>query len=132
MIIRERLDTYRDFTINLLNNIYYYYIDRESLNNDEDINNHFNWCFNKVCDKFLEEGLNFKENDKLKKYFHNFYYNQFYLVDDKPDIQHYLIFWDNVFDLDSNTNKNVSKIMIELYKIYDTSINKKEEECVYA
>lgn len=128
MIIRERLDTYKDFTINLLNNIYHYYIDRESLNNDEDINNHYNWCFNRVCNNFIKEGLDFKNNDELREYFYNFYYVQFYLKNDRPELIEYVDFWNNIFELDGNRSKNIINIMIELYEIYDVSVEKKEKE----
>ena len=60
IIVKDRVEIYKDFALNLLYYINHYYIDYESINADEDIGNHFNWCFNKVCDEFLLEGINFK------------------------------------------------------------------------
>ena len=51
-IIRQRNELYRDFSINLLSHIIYYYLDKDTLSNDNDIKNHYNWCFNKTCENF--------------------------------------------------------------------------------
>ena len=77
IIVKDRVEIYKDFTINLLNYIYDYYLDKETLSDDNDIRNHFNWCFNKVCDEFKKENLDFSKNKPLKEYFHQFYYYQF-------------------------------------------------------
>lgn len=130
MIIRDRVEIYKDFTINLLYYIYNYYIDRESLSDDVDIRNHFVWCFNKVCDEFKEENIDFSKNKELKEYFFTYYYHQFYKVMGNPNqntsIEYYEKFWRNVFDIDKQKNKNIINILIEIYNIYDQSINQEK------
>ena len=69
IIIKDRVELYKDFAMNLLYYIYNYYIDRESLSDDEDIHNHYIWCFNKVCDEFKQENIDFSNNEELKLYF---------------------------------------------------------------
>lgn len=124
-IVKDRVEIYRDFAMNLLYYVHHYYLDRESLSEDEDIWNHFRWCFNKVCDEFLEEGLDFSNNDELKEYFYGYYYTQFYKADARQDttLKNFENFWRSIFEIDKQKNKNLINVLIEVYNIYDKSIN---------
>jgi len=129
LIIKDRVELYKDFVINLLYYIYNYYIDKESLNAEEDIRNHYNWCFKKVCDEFLEEGIDFTKNDKLREYFYSFYHNQFYLLKlENKDIslEYYENFWRNIFNFEKQKNKSLLNILIEIYNIFDETINQEK------
>ena len=77
-IVKDRVEIYEDFAMNLLYYIFFYYLDPETLSDDKDIYNHYSWCFKKVCDEFLLEDIDFIENVELKKYFYSYYYQQFY------------------------------------------------------
>jgi hypothetical protein len=124
-VVKDRVEIYRDFALNLLYYIHHYYIDRETLSEDEDIYNHFKWCFKKVCDEFLEEGLDFTNNKQLYQYYYAYYYNQLYRATPNQDtsLKHFENFWKNIFEIDRQKNKNVINILIEIYNIYDKSIN---------
>lgn len=126
-IIKDRVEIYKDFTINLLNYIVDYYLDNKTLGLDEDIRNHFNWCFNKVCDEFKLEGIDFSGNKKLREYFYDFYYHQFYKREfvngELINIAQYDKFWRNVFDINRIKHKNIINTLIEIYTIFDVSIN---------
>ncbi len=130
IIIKDRVEIYKDFTLNLLYYINHYYLDRESLHEDEDIYNHYVWCFKKVCDEFLEEEIDFTKNEELKEYFYAYYYHQFYKVigDNNKDtsLAFYERFWKNIFEIDKQKNKNIINILIEMYNIYDKSINQEK------
>jgi hypothetical protein len=125
IIIKDRVEIYYDFTKNLLKYIFKYYIDRESLSEYQDMKNHFNWCFNKVCDEFLEEEINFIKNNELREYFFTYYYNQFYNVSQNNNLvkEYYEFFWDEIFNIKNVKNSNYIKILFEIYNIFDTSIN---------
>ena len=128
IIVKDRVEIYRDFALNLLYYIHNYYIDRESLSADVDIRNHYSWCFKKVCEEFKEEELDFTENKELKEYFYLYYYNQFYKATGNQDtsIGYYERFWRNIFEIDKQKNKNIINILIEIYSIYDKSINQEK------
>ena len=127
IIVKDRVEIYKEFTINLLNYIYDYYLDRETLKEDIDIRNHFNWCFNKVCDEFKEEGLNFSKNEPLRQYFLEFFYHQFYKRENSEiSLGYFERFWVNIFTIAGQKNKNVMNTMIELYNIFDTSVNQEK------
>ena len=125
-IVHERIEIYKDFALNLLYYIYNYYLDSETLSEDQDIYNHYSWCFNKVCDEFLMEGLNFTENQELKEYYYSYYYHQFYKPSNPNQdmsLKYHKTFWKNIFNINEHKNKNIINILIEIYTIYDKSIN---------
>ena len=129
-IIKDRVETYKDFTLNLLYCINHYYLDDVSLSKDKDINNHFNFCFNKICDNFLLEGLDFTTNNELREYFRHYYYHRFYKAQSNPELDtslnYYVKFWTQIFDVDNINKKNIIRIFVELYNIFDQSINKEK------
>lgn len=125
LIIKDRVDVYKDFTMNLLYYITDFYLDKRTLSNDEDIHNHFTYCFNKVCDEFKQENIDFTENEELKSYFYGYYYQQLYKSggDGIPELEYFENFWNAIFDFDKQKNKNIINVLIEVYQIFDQSIN---------
>lgn len=131
IIVKDRVEIYKDFTLNLLYYIMDYYLDRETLSADQDIKNYFNWCYKKVCDEFKEEGLDFSKNDTLREYFYQFYYHQFFKLNIKESnhddsLEFYEKFWKNIFEIDRQKNRNVINTLIEAYNIFDVSINQEK------
>lgn len=128
VIIKDRIEIYKDFTINLLNYIIFYYLDKDSLSEDEDIKNHFNFCYDKVCNEFLEEEINFKDNNELRQYFYVYYYNEFYKNKKSSKLATYDKFWRNIFEIDLQKDKNAISVLLEIYMIFDKSINIEKEK----
>lgn len=130
IIVKDRVEIYKDFAMNLLYYINHYYIDYESIHEDVDIRNHYVWCFNKVCDEFKKEEIDFSTNEELKEYFYAYYYHQFYRAkgnkNQDTSLQYYERFWKNIFEIDKQKNKNIINILIEIYNIYDKSINQEK------
>jgi hypothetical protein len=122
-LIKDRIEIYKDFTYNLLSYIYDYYLDRETLSLDEDIRNHFMFCYNKVCNEFLEQEIDFRYNNELIEYFYIYYYHHFYRADENIEKEFFVDFWNMIFDINNPKNDNIMKIMTELYRIFDTSIS---------
>lgn len=128
IIVKDRVEIYKDFTLNLLYYIIDFYLDKETLSADQDIRNHFTWCYRKVCDEFKQEGLDFSTNDTLKEYFYQFYYHQFYKLNTEESNHDasqafYEKFWKNIFEIDKQKNKNVINTLIEVYNVFDKSVN---------
>jgi hypothetical protein len=126
MVIKERVDLYKDFTFNLLFYIYKYYLDKKTLSTKEDIRNHFMFCYNKVCDEFKEEEIYFSDNEQLIEYFYKYYFYQFYKADDDIKQSEFVKYWLNVFEIDDQKNKSYLKLLIELYKCFDQSLIKEK------
>ena len=121
-IISGRVEIFRDFTMNLLSYIYDFYLDKETLGLDEDIKNHFMFCYNKVCDEFLKEEVDFTNNEVLIEYFFTYYYHHFYRSENDVPQTFFTKFWGGIFDIDKPKNKNTLKALVELYTIFDQSI----------
>lgn len=120
-VILARLDMYYDFSINLANYIIYYYLDPETLNHDNDIRNHFDFCFNKTCDDFIKEDINFKGNRNLKEYLYTYYYNQFYTKTTTQTLTSILDFWDKIFNF---KDKKYNNVLLEVYNIFDETLKR--------
>jgi hypothetical protein len=128
LIINNRVEIYRDFALNLLYYIQNYYLDKETLSKDVDIYNHYSWCFKKVCDEFLLEEIDFTKNAELKEYFYDYYYHQFYKIDknnmnQNTSVEYYERFWKGIFEIDKQKNKNILNLLVEIYNVFDKSIN---------
>jgi len=126
-ILKDRVVLYNDFTLNLLYYIDKYYIDKESLYEDEDIYNHFSWCYNKACDGFKREEINFSNNKALKEYFYDYYYHQYYKSKDDDDIEikKHKDFWEKIFLFETQKSKVYFKILVELYGFFEKTIKEK-------
>lgn len=130
-IIKDRTELYKKFTLILLDIISEYYLDKESLNKECDIKNHFNWCYSKACDKILNDYnqlYKFHYNDTLKSYFYVYYLENIYkstAFDTKEKINKALLkaFWNKIFDISTVKDKNIITIFAEIYKIFDKSMN---------
>lgn len=131
LIIIDRLELCKDFTINLLYQIHDYYLDNKTLSDDVDIRNHFNWCFEKTNNKFKLEGFDFSENNELIEYLFlyfetHFYKSSYFSNKDSVDINIFIEFWNGVFDMNSK-NPDILKTLIEIYDLFEVSINNKNK-----
>lgn len=121
-LVKDRVEIYRDFTINLINYIFEYYLDKETLSNSTDIYNHYMFCYNKVCDEFLLEEINFKDNSELINYFFDYFYYQVYKTDNEPVIDHLVKFWNDTFTVETQRTKGALRALVEIYLLFDKSI----------
>ena len=131
ILLTGRIEICIDFIINLANNIIQYYVDSESISTDKTIKSHYDWCFDKTCDDFFMEGLFFYDNVELRDYFYNYFYNQFYTVQNNDKYNVKLItfekFWKNVFNLDKQKTENSVALLVQIYLMFDKSINNKKK-----
>ena len=122
-ILNERLDLYKDFTINLLYKIIDTYLGIEYINSIEHAKGHYNWCFGKVLEEFHEQEIDFYNNEELYDYFFDFYLDHFYRLEKQPTLNNLKIFWTNIFNHKKlNKTKNEFEALIELYEIFDYSL----------
>jgi len=123
-INKIRLETYRDFIISLCNNIGDTFLGHEYIKTRKNKRDHFKWAFNKVCDDFIEEGLNFKDNYELFDYFFEYFLATFY-DNDIDDIDFLIDYWEETLEYSLDKTRSDIEGMIEVYKIFDISINNK-------
>ena len=124
-----RIETNKDFVINLINTIYDTYLGDEYIKTKNDIEGHFNWCYGKVLDNFFKEEIDFYENDDLYEYFFSYFHDQFYKVKRVRPLSSYERFWINIFNYKKNEdNEKIYEVLSKLNDIFDKSYIKKSVE----
>jgi hypothetical protein len=122
-IIPERSSLYLDFSHSLFDLVVNTYMGDE-LMNSQTIKEHFDWCWKKTIDSFKKERV-YISSTELYNYFLTLFLESFYNESDKSEknINKILEFWQDVFKY--STNKTLSEIetFIDLYKIFDKSLN---------
>lgn len=128
-----------DFIYSLLDNIHSTYLGKEYINTLEEINNHFNWCFNKVIEDFKKEGFDFSKNQQISKYFYDYaivsVYQRFEISDgvskENDDIKYDELpiednwsnnTWNKVFTYNYKKTESDLDIMLDLCKMFDECI----------
>lgn len=124
-VIKDRVEFYRDFVINLIHYIHSTYLGKEFIKSEEDVKGHFNWAFNKVLADFEKEGIIFHDTKKLREYFFDYFNTRFYSVETIPTLKMFIAFWDDIFTLKPNKEKTVLNALMEIYKLFDDAFNKK-------
>lgn len=124
-VIKERVELYRDFVVNLIHYLHTTYFGNEYIKTEEDIKGHFNWAFNKVLADYELEGIVFIETTELRTYFFNYFKARLYSVENVPNLKTFIGFWDDIFTIKPNKEKTHLNALIEIYKYFDNSLNKK-------
>jgi hypothetical protein len=128
-VLIERIELYKDFTINLIYHLNNTYLGKEFIKTEKDKKGHYNWCFSKVCDEFYDEDLSFYENDELYQYFYEYFNHLLYNQDGEKSIEYFISFWNDIFNYDirfKNKNKKNFEVLLNLYQIFDKSLNTTE------
>ena len=119
IIVKRRLELYLDFIINITYKIHTSHPGFDCLYEDEDIKNHYNWCYKSICDDFLKHGVDFNNNVEVKKYLYDFFYKNIYTKKKMESLSYYLTIWNSIFN---NKNKNNIPIIYTLYENFDKTL----------
>lgn len=127
-ILNERLELYKDFSINLLYLIFETYFGMDYIKNEKQAKGHYKWCFRKVVEDFQEIEINFYDNTQLYEYFLEYYMKTLYSNADYKPLLHHKKLFENLFDNKKNnkSSKNLNNL-IELYEIFDDSLINKNK-----
>ena len=122
----DKCNLYYNFIMTLNRKVNNTFLGDDVINNEEDIKNHFNWCFNHTIKNFSKEGILFMETDFLKEYFFNFYVELFYYTPIKKDILDKLDKFPNMsFDYYRLKTRSDMDVLLELYRIFEKSLDYK-------
>ena len=121
-VISNKAELYRDYIYGVLHCIDDTYPGDDINMDDVDIENHFNYCWNKTIDNFKLEGLYFEGDSKqIKEYFLVTLLENYYSEDNKKRAVSVLLgMYDSVFNMD-NQLRTLSDMdmFIELYKYFN-------------
>ena len=119
----ERSLLYLDFSHSLFDTVISTYMGDE-LMDAKRIKEHFDWCWKKTIDSFQKEKIHISSTE-LYSYFFTLFLESFYSELDKSEknINKILEFWQDIFKY--STDKTLSEVeaFIDLYKIFDKSLN---------
>jgi len=89
---------------------------------DEDISNHFEWCWNKMINNFEKEGVYIDQDGEHKEYLKVFFYDSFYNQKDFGVRESITFFFDTIFNLDKIQTGADLEILKEMYSMMDKHI----------
>lgn len=120
----EKCELYSDFVQSLLRLAFTTYMGDDVTTINQQIE-HFNWCWNKNKENFLDEGLLF-DNHKLYSYFLEFMLEVYYTAIDKSETismdKNILKIWYNIFDYNRSKSNSDMDNLIEVYLLFESSL----------
>jgi len=122
-IIRERSDLYYDFIISLLSVIDETYLGPDVISSQEDMVNHFTWCFKKVVGNFEKERIKFS-SDADYEYLWYFIYRGYYSSDFDGTYDTLIRYFTYLFDYSAIKTPQEINTYIDFYKIFDQNLKK--------
>jgi len=123
-ITLEKTELYYDFLIGLLDLNETTYLGGDVLNTQENIKNHFDWCFQKIITNFTKEGIEFKERGPHYEYLWLFFYEAFYINDLEGNINRIREYFYKLFTFNYKKTRSELDMLTELYKLLDQNLKK--------
>ena len=126
-IIIEKVDCFKQFINRLIHHIYETYFGPEDIFEEEDIEGHFRWCFNKTLSEFKDIGIDFSTNDKLYDYFYEHFYIYLYQNEDANRVIDEKLFT-TILDYKKSKKPIELDELIKLYRLFNLSFSMKNRE----
>jgi len=129
-IIPEKLELYNDFIHSLNILIVKTYLgdttgDETKITlSDDDIENHFKWCWNKTLDSFKKESITFNLTGEHYEYFISFFLDTFYKQKNDQIKSSINEFFNDLFDIKKPFTKSDLDMISSIYKVLDKNISK--------
>jgi len=98
------------------------YLGKDIINKEEDIVNHFQWCWDKGIDNLEKEGIFFKKRGPHYDYFWNFFLESFYGEKYEYTINKVDKFFSTLFKIDDKKTKSELDIYTDLYKTLENNL----------
>lgn len=127
-ILPEKLELYYDFSFSLYDLIRNTFLgENENFETkinmtEEDVINHFKWCWNKTIENFRKENIFFENNEETFLYFKNFFMEVYYNQEQdivKKSLQDFFI---QIFNKNNKHTKSDIEMFTELYKLLEKSL----------
>ena len=128
-IIPERMDLYYDLSYSLfllIKTTYLGYDDEYSETKvkmtNEDNQNHFDWCWDKIIENFRKENIKFNERGEHYDYFLNLF-NEIYYTQNKDIIRNSIdAFFNDLFNRDKSFTQVDLDLVFNIYKSLDKNV----------
>jgi len=123
-IIREKSELYYDFLSSLLDLIDETYLGSDVLISDNDIINHFNWCFAKITNNFDQERIHFVVKSGHYEYLWALLYKGYYKSVNEEKHTILSKYFKELFTFNKVKTPLELETFIEIYKIFDQNLKK--------
>ena len=138
---KELIKIINDFIFSLIDNIHSTYLGEEYIKSKDDIEKHFEWCFNKIVNDFKKEEYHFDNNQHIKAYFYDYFLNTFYqrpqIIDNDESLEYLnkensnefdekwaTNHWNEIFTYNTNKTEHDLDTMLTLYKMFESCLIK--------
>jgi hypothetical protein len=127
-ICHNKFDLFSDFVSSLVNLIYDTYLgnDENRTTNirldNEDNENHFDWCWNKIIDNFAKEEIYFEKKGEHYDFFKGFIIETFYNQDINEVKYSLSRFFNEIFNLDGVHTMSDLDLLKQVYKSLDKNL----------
>lgn len=120
----NKCNLYYDFIVSLNYKVYNTFLGDDVINSEKDIHSHFMWCFKDTIKDFKKENIIFENLEELNDYFYNFYIELFYNNPNKKECVDKLNKLAILsFDYDRIKTRSDLDVLIELYRLFEKSLN---------
>lgn len=123
-IILEKTELYYDFISALLHLIDETYLGVDIIESEEDISNHFNWCFNKVVSNFEKERIQFTIKSVHYDYLWFLFLKGYYQCSTEDKVPILDDYFKVIFNFNKVKTATELESFIDMYKIFDQNLKK--------
>ena len=88
----------------------------------QDKESHFDWCWGKMVDNFVQENIIITSDGEHKDYLKSFYMDTYYNQSDKKVKMSVSIFIGEIFDVSKPFSKSDLEMITEIYKMMDKNV----------
>ncbi len=126
-MIPEKIELYGDIVESLTTLVLETYLGEETIEtkirmSDDDITNHFDWCWKKTLDGFEKENILIDSEGEHKDYVKTFFLDSFYYQKDSEIRSAVKLFVTDLFDIDKVFVKSDLDIITEIYKVFNRTV----------
>lgn len=126
-ICEEKVELFNDFSIFLINNLYNTYLGKDCIRTKEEVDGHFEWCYEKTLKAFSNIGIDFSKNKELKTYFYKhaqkyIYKNNKYDYD--KEYHRDIAFFNKIFTINKPKNQEYFILLIDLFNEFNRTFKK--------
>jgi hypothetical protein len=124
----NKFELFEDFVVSLVNLVYDTYLGGDTYKTtnirleNEDNENHFDWCWNRVIDNFKKEEIYFEKDGEHHVFFKGFIVETFY--NQKIDDVKYSLsrFFNEIFNLEGPHTMSDLDLLKQIYVILDKNL----------
>lgn len=126
-MIPEKIELYGDIVESLTTLVLETYLGEQTIEtkirmSDDDITNHFDWCWKKTLEGFEKENILIDSEGEHKDYVKTFFLDSFYYQKDSEIRSAVKLFVTDLFDIDKVFVKSDLDIITEIYKVFNRTV----------